>query len=104
MTYLAKEYNLDLDYKTSMSWKSNWGKRTSIGLDICPPGRIRLYYTVTKGNDEPREYRYFVHIESTDCNYGGQRWWFDALTAADDAESSICHLMKYTSPVESATI
>jgi len=76
MTYLAKHYNLDLDYKTSMSWKSNWGKRTSIGLDICPPGRIRLYYTVTKGNDEPREYRYFVHIESTDCNYGGQRWWF----------------------------
>jgi len=76
MTYLAKHYNLDLDYQTTMSWKSSYGKRTSIGLDICPPGRIRLYYTVTKGNDKPREYRYNVHVESTDCNYGGQRWWF----------------------------
>ena len=76
MSYLAKKYIMDWDWQTTMSWKSNLGTHTSIGLDICPPGRIRLYYTVTKGNDEPREYRYNVHIESTPCNYGGMRWWF----------------------------
>jgi len=77
MTYLAKHYNLDLDYQTTMSWKSNRGGRTSVGMDICPPGRIRLYYTSTdKSTGRSSEHNYYVHIESTPCNYGGQRWWF----------------------------
>ncbi len=77
MTYLTKKYIMDWDWQTTMSWKSNWGMHTFIGLDICPPGRILLHYNVTDNRTgQSSERRYFIHFESTPCNYGGKRWWF----------------------------
>ncbi|PKK82036.1 MAG: hypothetical protein CVT49_15740 [candidate division Zixibacteria bacterium HGW-Zixibacteria-1] len=77
MSYLTSKYIMDWDWQTTMSWKSSWGKHSSVGLDICPPDRIRLYYTSSKSSTgESTKQDYSIRYESTPCNYGGKRWWF----------------------------
>ncbi|MEW5924344.1 MAG: hypothetical protein AB1746_10185 [Candidatus Zixiibacteriota bacterium] len=77
MSYLTKKYIMDWDWKTMVSWTGAGGKYSSIGLDICPPGRIFLHYNVTDNRTgQSSERRYVIHYESTSCNYGGKRWWF----------------------------
>jgi hypothetical protein len=43
-------------------------------------GRLRLQYTITRErfgkDDEVRELDYTVNLETTPCNFGGERWWF----------------------------
>jgi len=77
MSYLTSRYVMDWDYQTTISWKTNRGRHDSIGLDICPPKRIRLHYSTTnRTTRKTNQYRYFVYLDTTPCNYGGKRWWF----------------------------
>jgi len=43
-------------------------------------GRLRLKYTITRpqygGEDEVTEIDYWIDLETTPCNFGGERWWF----------------------------
>jgi len=43
-------------------------------------GRLRLQYTITREcygkDDEVKELDYPIHLETTPCNFGGERWWF----------------------------
>ena len=43
-----------------------------------PAEALVLFYTITpnRGNDGPRDVRYSVPIEYTECNFGGERPWF----------------------------
>lgn len=76
-------------------WRGNivWTKtRTgeevaTIGYQFFPcsdgerwDGRLRLQYTITRpqygGEDEVSEMDYWIDLETTPCNFGGERWWF----------------------------
>ena len=43
-------------------------------------GRLRLKYTITRsqfgGEDEKTDVEYGINLETTPCNFGGERWWF----------------------------
>ncbi len=78
MTYLAKQVRFDMREWFSLSWKSSWGRRDSILLIVEPPDRVRLQYTSTnRTNGISVDHNHVVFIESTPCNYGGKRWWFE---------------------------
>ena len=50
------------------------------GEDSRWDGRLRLKYTITRpqygGEDEVTEVEYGIDLETTSCNFGGERWWF----------------------------
>jgi len=75
-----KNFARDVDltsYATGYSsWKSSFGKEDRIGWKVNPYRSIRLQYTTTKISGEKKEHDYEVLIETTPCNYGGERWWF----------------------------
>jgi hypothetical protein len=43
-------------------------------------GRLRLKYTITRsqfgGEDEKTDVEQGINLETTPCNFGGERWWF----------------------------
>lgn len=117
MTYLAKQVNFLFEQSLPISWSSSWGRHCSIGIDICPPSRLRFRYTTTnKTTDDARNSDYYVHIDSTPCNYGGCRWWFLCPSChrrcrilylapgSDYFACRICHNLTYTSQQESKSM
>jgi hypothetical protein len=76
MAYLTKNFDLEKEYSTTITWTSNRGKESFILLDIEPPGFIRLRYTLTKKSGEKHDMNYRVYLTTTECNYGGKRYWF----------------------------
>jgi hypothetical protein len=76
MKSLAKDYDLESKTVTILSWKDTWGKEESVILIIEPPGFIRLRYTITKKSGEKHKMNYRVYLTTTECNYGGKRYWF----------------------------
>jgi len=75
-----KNFTRDVDltsYSTGHTrWESSFGKEDRIGWKVNPYHSIRLQYTNTKISGEKKEHDYEVLIETTPCNYGGERWWF----------------------------
>ncbi|GAI88651.1 unnamed protein product [marine sediment metagenome] len=64
-----------------ISWSRGGEKTGSIRyhVDVMKPGdeHIRFKYTITiRNTGEKIDHDYKVRLESTKCNYGGQRWWF----------------------------
>lgn len=64
-----------------ITWTSSWGKKSSIGyiinLDDTNNGTIRLNYTITDGHSgEKTDIVQTYPIVSSQCNYGGVRYWF----------------------------
>ena len=113
MTFLAKKTDFQFEQWIPLSWSSSRGNHCSIRLDVYPPDRLRLRYTSTnRTTKEETNLDYNVYVESTPCNYGGQRWWFlcpachrrcRVLYLAPGSvyfACRICHNLTYTSQQE----
>jgi hypothetical protein len=53
----------------------------SVGAEWKWDGRLQLRYTITRppesDRDEDRtQMRYWIDLETSSCNFGGERWWF----------------------------
>lgn len=59
-------------------------------------GRLRLKYTITRppGSDrdeDKTEMEYGIDLETTSCNFGGERWWFRCpLVRGDSPDGEPC--------------
>jgi hypothetical protein len=59
-------------------------------------GRLQLQYTITRppGSDRDEDktkMRYWINLETTPCNFGGERWWFRCpLVRGDSPNGSRC--------------
>ncbi len=65
----------------TISWKNCLGEETSsIGIAVSTLGNenyVRFQYTTTDRNTgEETKYDYKVQLTTTDCNFGGVRYWF----------------------------
>lgn len=79
-------------WKGQITWSNvRTGEETdSIGFQFKPlegehgpPARLRLYYTIRRrqgpfsgDEEETRDIDYWIDLETTPCNFGGERWWF----------------------------
>jgi hypothetical protein len=72
-------------YKSgSITWTSHWGDKNSISLTVKtnsaemkePSGYVRFNYTHTDGDGNKNNMDYEVALTTTECNYGGVRYWF----------------------------
>lgn len=57
----------------------SWGfqSQNSIGLDIdLINNQAKFYYSQTAIDGTKIDYNYSVGLDSTRCNFGGQRYWF----------------------------
>jgi len=77
MVDLNKRFDLELESEEILSWKISSGKYSIITLEIEPPGFIRLIYTINNHSGEKTEMNYRVYLTTTECNYGGERYWFN---------------------------
>ena len=81
--YRLKKLNLlDGNHNTTMTWThSQTGHKSSVGvvvdvLDVDEP-YVKLNYTLTNRNSGNKtDYDYAVSLVTTDCNFGGVRYWF----------------------------
>lgn len=76
MTFLAGQLNFESGGCTFVSWKSSWGKESSIMVHSKPPERIQLKYTITRGSEKAINRSYYIHLSTTPCHFGNWRWWF----------------------------
>lgn len=72
---LQREGLLTPGLSYACQWSHNMKNIASIGLRI-ELDRIILTYRYRSAGEEWQEKQYFVLIDWTDCNYGGQRAWF----------------------------
>lgn len=75
------------------SWNLGEQQKGSIGCrlirDSEVPTALELTYSSTnKFTGEKRDFNYSVSIDSTPCNYGGQRYWFICPLILNDRS---CH-------------
>lgn len=79
--------NRECSYQSGgIKWTYGWSENeSSIGFSVTKEnletpqetGYIRLQYTHTNRNtDEKESMDYRVELATTDCNYGGKRYWF----------------------------
>lgn len=63
-----------------IEWTSGWSDtKSSIGITVSTmdgENYIRFQYSQTDNNGEKTDFDYKARLVSTDCNYGGKRWWF----------------------------
>ena len=67
-------------WRGSVDWSRGSKRGASIGIDFQPEkggaGRLRAYYTTTRSGGDKSDSDYWIDLEMTPCNFGGQRWWF----------------------------
>lgn len=72
-----KKHGYLTGYKSGgISWTTNWGTKTSVGLSVSL-GRddyLNLSYVLSRGETK-EELDYQIRLLSTPCNYGGLRYW-----------------------------
>jgi hypothetical protein len=64
---------------SKITWTSSrTGKETSVGVTVYTTAdpHIRFMYTITDGKNNNTDYDYIVSLVTTDCNFGGVRYWF----------------------------
>ena len=77
MATFARDIDLEKAAEGYTSWHNNRNVETGrIGWEVCPPYRLRLYYSVTKRDGQRDDYDYYVRLDTTPCYFGGKRWWF----------------------------
>lgn len=63
-----------------INWSNQWGKTGSIGIEVKISDKekfARLHYIITRrSNGKKDNFDYKVSIISTDCFFGGKRYWF----------------------------
>lgn len=68
----------------SITWTSRWGNKNSISISVATSdasqdgdaGHVRLWYTHTDHEGDKSDMDYQVELTTTDCHYGGKRYWF----------------------------
>ena len=76
---LKKRKLLKGKHTTSMTWThSHSDKTATIGLDVdvTEDPHVRLYYSLTARDGTVDKYDYEVSLVTTDCYFGGVRYWF----------------------------
>ena len=79
MKYLARKIDLETPGTTTVAWRDPRDRDdpdSSIGVDVCPPERLRLRYVETDRDGERKKYSYYISLDTTPCFFGGKRWWF----------------------------
>lgn len=80
MWWLKKYGYLDGWKSGGIEWTSGWsGTKSSISITVSTmdgDNYIRFQYSQTDNNGEKTEFDYKARLVSTDCSYGGKRWWF----------------------------
>jgi hypothetical protein len=64
---------------TTVMWTHGLsGRKNSVGLivDMMENPHIKLKYTITNRDGNKTEYDYQVPLTTTECNFGGIRYWF----------------------------
>ncbi len=79
--FRLKKWGMLSGYKsTTITWTSSQtGKQSSIGLIVDMTAEepyAQFNYTTTNKNGDSTKHEYIAYLVSTDCNYGGIRWWF----------------------------
>lgn len=78
---LNQEGVLRRGYRGTMRWSRDGEEVASIGVRCVSMagGRdaLRLFYTITPRSGEEREVDYRVPLIYTECNFGGERPWFE---------------------------
>jgi hypothetical protein len=63
----------------TITWTSSSGIKNNIGITVntCQEDQyVNLNYTRTYNDDSKKDFDYKVYLTTTDCNYGGKRFWF----------------------------
>lgn len=75
-----KKYGYFNDWKSGgIEWSGRSSEKSSIGIlvsTINNDNYIKLQYTQTERSGEKKSFDYKVKLTTTDCNYGGKRYWF----------------------------
>jgi hypothetical protein len=66
------------DVTQSLSWTSGFGDKNRVMMNVdIYNRRSRVWYTSTdQFTQEKTSHDYRIILNSTSCNYGGERWWF----------------------------
>jgi hypothetical protein len=75
--WLNRNGMLDPGYRGTIRWSRNGEETSSIGVRCVGRDALRLHYTVTPRTGEEREHDYRVPLDYTECNFGGERPWFE---------------------------
>ena len=80
--WMNREGILDPGFRGSITWSNSDGEEvSSIGVQCVSTSdgksALQLHYTVQPRNGDDRKYEYRVPLEYTDCNFGGERPWFN---------------------------
>ena len=76
MKWLARQVDLESEAVCRVTWKRSDGTESGLSLFVEPPGMIRLMYTTPPAEGRRSDFNYRVYLDTTPCNYGGERWWF----------------------------
>jgi len=76
MAKFARDVDLETPAQGFSTWHSGRVETARIGLEVCPPYRLSLHYTVTKRDERKTDFDYYVDLDTTPCHFGGKRWWF----------------------------
>ena len=75
-----------------IEWSNGFSdSRSSIGIacDVMDDPHIKLTYSQTDSfSGEKKSFDYKVRLVSTECNYGGKRWWFVCPLTVDGRSCS----------------
>jgi len=80
--FKLNEWNyFDYSFKRgSVVWTSNDGTKNSISIELTNEEyekHLRLIYTQTDyDTEEKKDFNYKIPLTTTDCYFGGQRYWF----------------------------
>ena len=89
ISWLKKQGYLNESKKGTISWTYPNDNKHSIGITTVIDGdfsHIMLYYSQTDNDGNKKDFNYKIPLTFSNCNYGGQRYWF------------ICPLIKNNAP------
>jgi hypothetical protein len=79
MSYLRKRGMLSGQATGEIAWTSSMTGKTTVALlevDVVDNPHIRVVYAVTDRKGNKTDYDREVSLLTTDCNFGGVRYWF----------------------------
>ncbi len=66
-------------HTATITWTSNRSDKTAtigIDVDVTEDPHVRLFYTMIDRNGTETKYDYEISLVTTDCYFGGIRYWF----------------------------
>jgi len=76
MKELSKKIDLGNESTVQVRWQALSGRTASVEIKVFPPDELQFCYHVTNLSSETSFQKYYVNFVTTECNYGGKRWWF----------------------------